>query len=72
MKYAFVVSPTHGRVILEQDTKVTVEQVRDVKVEAGDMVSVLMQARVERVVGNEVDLRDLTPVKVVGVRRAKK
>jgi hypothetical protein len=72
VKYSFIIDPVHGRVVLEQDTTVTVEKVRDVKLETGDEVTIVMQARVTVVNGSEVELRDLVPVKVAGVKRSKR
>lgn len=56
----------------EQDVQVTVVKVKDVPLQEGDMVDVLVQARVGAVNMNglEIELVDLTPVKVLNVRRS--
>lgn len=60
----------------EQDVAVTLTEKKDVPVEVGDEVFVLVRAQVERVYGDggdgEVDLVNAHPVKVVEVIRQKK
>lgn len=68
MKRQFFI-PAGLKQVIEQDVKVTVEEVRDVPIQPGDTVTILVSAEVGRVSGGEVELRNLVPVKVTGVRR---
>jgi hypothetical protein len=55
---------------LEQDADVTFVQ-HGADPEPGDTVEVLCRARVDRVLGSdEIELQDMTPVRIVGVFRA--
>jgi hypothetical protein len=58
--------------VLEQDVTVSVVETKDVKLEVGDEVHVLVRAEVINTYGGgEVDLGNLSAVKVTGVTRKK-
>lgn len=71
MRASFRLKALPSAPILEQDVKITTQTVKDVKVQVGDIVVVQCTAEVSGVYsdGAEVDLANLTPVKIVGVKR---
>lgn len=71
MKRLFTLRGT-GMGGFEQDVRVTVTEKKDVPIEVGDEVLVLVRAQVEKVYGEEIDLKNPNPVKVVEVIRRTK
>lgn len=57
--------------VFSQDVTVTEQKVRKVPVEEGDEVNVLVRALVSRAYGDEVELENVQPVKIVSVIRHK-
>jgi hypothetical protein len=56
----------------EQDVKVSVIEERDVRVEEGDEVDILVRGRIKRTIDGEpgeVEIVDTVPVKIIAVRR---
>jgi hypothetical protein len=63
--------PATMKAVIEQDVKVTVTEEKDVPIQKGDEVTILMRATVGSAAGAEVELTNMTPVKVTGIIRRK-